>query len=91
MYHCINTLIILKLEKKTSDENKSERHHQLDEARMSGDERDTFYKNSVFVRFCELSLFPVVFFSLPFPFCTSQEGYHQTLVFLVFPISFRNF
>lgn len=64
MYHCINTLIILKLEKKNFSENKIERHHQLHEACMAGDERDTFYKNSVFVRFCELSLFPVVFSSL---------------------------
>ena len=31
---------------------------------MAGDERDTFYKNSVFVRFCKLSHFPVVFSSL---------------------------
>ena len=31
---------------------------------MAGDERDTFYKNSVFVHFCKLSHFPVVFSSL---------------------------
>ena len=34
------------------------------EACMTGDERNTFYKNSVSVPFCELSLFPVMFSSL---------------------------
>ena len=69
--------------KKTSNENKSERHHQLHEACMAGDERDTFYKNSVFVHFCELSLFPVVFSSLsPFLFAPARKAIIKLWCFL---------
>ena len=79
------------LENKTSNENESERHHQLHQACMAGNERDAFYKNSVFVRFYELSLFPVVFSSLfPSLFAPARKAIIKLWCFLSYWTSFSD-
>ena len=79
------------LENKTSNENESERHHQLHQVCMAGSERDAFYKNSVFVRFYELSLFPVVFSSLfPSLFAPARKAIIKLWCFLSYWTSFSD-